>query len=807
MKVDTPVFGVSQAITVTVSHTGSWNIATAPINGVTFSGSGHFDKTGPQTLILNASGTPTAATASPYSYTINATPSCTFTRSVTHTSSGGTAVVTSYSCGTAAGTMTAGTEVSGVTQTISATVQIAGSYNITATSNGVTFAGSGSLVAGSQNIVLTATGIPVESSTAIGYALNVSPTCIFTRTVLDPSSGGTAVFQGTPNCSTSMTGAMTANTMITTGSVTQTITVNVATAGSYSISTALVNGVTFSGTGSLPAGTRTIELTATGTPASAAASPYIYTINTTPSCNFNRSVSDLSSGGTAVFQGTPNCNASSTGSMRVNAVVSGVRQRISVVATTPGSYNISTAQVNGVTFAASGNLNMGPNDIELIATGTPASAAASPYSYTINTIPSCTFSRTVNPVALPANITLSAISPHFVASIFDNDYAPYSAPTGVASFVRPVAAGGGSEPLIDLQGTLTTTGVSISIPYTVTGTSPVNLPPYSQTITIPAASTEDNNSRDVSFSYSSTTLGVGPGTITATLRAIGGILNVKKLDIQAGVGSDNLGVLLAQFTYATNSTGATANFQYRAIAGIPDRNFNDANHRMLYLPVPGTRGTTWLNNNLGANYSNTTRPQFNPARQAASSGDHHAYGSLFQWGRTSDGHELINWTSSTVATVVNTAIGGPSLPNGVSSFTPGPNFIAMNNPNSPYFNDWLFPKNTSLWQAGTGTNNPCPIGFRVPTYDELNDERNTWFINGVLVNNPAGALISPLKWTLAGNRNLNLGDVVQFGNSAGFYWSSSVITDFSRLLNINSPFSDMQSDFRSFGMSVRCIKE
>jgi hypothetical protein len=699
--------------------------------------------------------------------------------------------------------MTARTEVSNVTQNITAIVQTAGSYNITATSNGVTFAGSGFIGSGSQNIVLTATGIPVESSTAIGYALNVSPTCIFTRTVLDPSSGGTAVFQGTPNCSTSMTGAMTANTMITTGSVTQTITVNVATAGSYNISTALVNGVTFSGSGPIQTGPRTIELTATGTPASAAASPYIYTINTTPSCNFNRSVSDLSSGGTAVFQGTPNCNASSTGSMRVNAVVSGVRQRISVVATTPGSYNISTALVNGVTFAASGNLNVGTNDIELIATGTPASAAASPYSYTINTIPSCTFSRTVNPVALPANITLSAISPHFVASILDDDYAPYNAPTGVATFARPVAAGGVSEPLIDLQGTLTTTGVSISIPYTVTGTSSVNLPAYSQTITIPAASTEDNNSRDVSFSYSSTTLGVGPGTITATLRAIGGILNVKKLDIQSGVGSDNLGVLLAQFTYATNSTGATANFQYRAIAGIPDRNFNDPNHKMLYLPVPGNGGTTWLNNNLGANYSNTTRPQFNPARQAASSGDHHAYGSLFQWGRTSDGHELINWTSSTVATVVNAGIGGG---NGVGSFTPGSNFIAMNNPNAPFFNDWLNPKNTTLWQANTGTNNPCPIGFRVPTFDELNIERNTWFIDGVFVNNPSGALISPLKWTLAGNRNLNL-DEVRFGNSAGFYWSSSVITNFSRLLNINSPFSDMLDDYRSFGMSVRCIKE
>ena len=35
------------------------------------------------------------------------------------------------------------------------------------------------------------------------------------------------------------------------------------------------------------------------------------------------------------------------------------------------------------------------------------------------------------------------------------------------------------------------------------------------------------------------------------------------------------------------------------------------------------------------------------------SNDHLAYGSFYQWGRFSDGHELITWTSATAGTPVN----------------------------------------------------------------------------------------------------------------------------------------------------------
>jgi hypothetical protein len=285
---------------------------------------------------------------------------------------------------------------------------------------------------------------------------------------------------------------------------------------------------------------------------------------------------------------------------------------------------------------------------------------------------------------------------------------------------------------------------------------------------------------------------VGSGTINATLQAVGGTLNAKKLDIQTGIGNDYLGWLLAQFTYATNSSGGTANFDFRNIAPIPDRNIADAAHRMLYVPVAGLDGKTWLNNNLGANYANTTNGAFNPAAQASSSTDQNAYGSLFQWGRGADGHELINWTSNIAGTGVNAATSGTS-----SSTTPGNSFLSLSS-------NWYTgssPDPNSLWQGVSGTNNPCPIGYRVPTETELNNQRVSWSSN-----NPAGAIASPLKLPLAGGRNASNGSLVNVG-TFGHYWSNTVSSTNARLLRFNSFDTNIFTLLRAHGFSVRCLKD
>lgn len=487
------------------------------------------------------------------------------------------------------------------------------------------------------------------------------------------------------------------------------------------------------------------------------------------------------SNGTAIVSAYT-CSTASAGSMVAGIEISSgiVKQTITATVTIVGTYSISTT-ANGVTFAGSGTFaGTGAQLIELTATGTPTAATASPYSYTLNTTPNCSFSRTtIDP--LPPNITLSAIGSYFVTSVYDQDYLPYTAPTGAASLATAQAANGTNETTtLNIQGILRTTGVTLKIPYTVQPGYSVNLQIFTQTINVPASYTQDGIARDVTFSYGIQNSLAGSSTITATLKAVGDTLKAKKLDIQTGIGNDNLGWLMAQFTYATNNSGGTANFQFRNIAAIPDRKIDDAAHVMFYMPVLGADGKTWLNNNLGANYANTTKVAFNPAAQASSSTDANAYGSLFQWGRGADGHEF--------RTSGNTA--GPIATPWTST-----NFIT--NSTSP--NDWRTPQDVNIWQGVSGSNNPCPIGYRLPTETEMTNQKSTWASS-----NSASAFGSPIKLTVAGRRNAGDGSLSDV-NTVGVYWISTVSSASSRSFGFNSTLAEMYNDFRVFGFTVRCI--
>ena len=355
-------------------------------------------------LIANGSGsftytiTGTPASVGTASFAINeGGQSCTVTALVTDNSSNGTAAVSSYTCSTAsAGNLTAGVAVSGVSQTITANVTTAGTYSIaTAAVNGVTFAGTGTFAStGSQTVVLTATGTPTSATASpYTYTLATTPSCTFTRTVTDNSSGGTSVIGSITACNTTVTGSMVAGTTVS--GVSQTITVNVTTAGTYSIATAAVNGVTFAGSGTFAStGSQTVVLTASGTPTAATASPYSYVLNTTPSCTFTRTVTDPSSNGSSVIGSITACNTTVTGTMSAGTTVSGVSQTITVNVTTVGTYNIS-ATMNGVTFAGTGTFaSTGSQTVVLTATGKPTVTGTN--TFTLNTNPTCSFSRSVN---------------------------------------------------------------------------------------------------------------------------------------------------------------------------------------------------------------------------------------------------------------------------------------------------------------------------------------------------------------------------------------------------------------------------
>jgi uncharacterized protein (TIGR02145 family) len=190
-------------------------------------------------------------------------------------------------------------------------------------------------------------------------------------------------------------------------------------------------------------------------------------------------------------------------------------------------------------------------------------------------------------------------------------------------------------------------------------------------------------------------------------------------------------------------------------------------------------GKTWMARNLGS------------SRVAISSTDHLAYGSLYQWGRGSDGHELISWSNSSNGTPIYATTNTLS-----STDVPGtPNFILI--PIAAPF-DWRIGQNVNLWQGVTGTNNPCPAGYRIPTETEWSQEVATWSSPSA-----AGAFDSPLKLTVAGYRDMY--GYISFPGTSGFYWSSTVNGTSSRRLRLIN--TDIANEVRAAGASVRCIQD
>jgi len=114
--------------------------------------------------------------------------------------------------------------------------------------------------------------------------------------------------------------------------------------------------------------------------------------------------------------------------------------------------------------------------------------------------------------------------------------------------------------------------------------------------------------------------------------------------------------------------------------------------------------------------------------------------------------------------------------------------------------DWRNPQNDNLWQGVTGTNNPCPSGFRLPTETELLEETASWSSQ-----NTDGAYASPLKFTVAGIR-WSIDGSLAFVGTRGSYWSSTVTSPYSRSLYFGSSEVGTGSSHRAQGGSVRCIK-
>ena len=206
---------------------------------------------------------------------------------------------------------------------------------------------------------------------------------------------------------------------------------------------------------------------------------------------------------------------------------------------------------------------------------------------------------------------------------------------------------------------------------------------------------------------------------------------------------------------------------------------NPANPTIINNVTNPTTGRTWMDRNLGAN------------RASISSTDAQSYGSLYQWGRGSDGHQCVNrysgdgvTTSSTTSTLSST-----DTPNH------GSFIVTSTNPHN-----WRSSLNNFLWRNTYGTNNPCPheFGYRLPTNAEFEEERDTWPPSN------AGGFASVLKLPYSGWRTGN-GTFQNVGTN-GYSWTFNVTSTSANYFLTASNGSGTYVNARSIGMSVRCIK-
>ena len=210
------------------------------------------------------------------------------------------------------------------------------------------------------------------------------------------------------------------------------------------------------------------------------------------------------------------------------------------------------------------------------------------------------------------------------------------------------------------------------------------------------------------------------------------------------------------------------------------------------VTVTLSNGQVWMDRNLGA------------SRVATSPTDYEAYGSLYQWCRAADGHQLISWESSTAGTGEN----GTTTTLATNVEDAGHSQFIINNSSSYSWMDVALEDATAWWyNSQQGVNNPCPDGFHVPTQTEL-----TTLASWLLSNSEQNNDYSTLKLCFAGVRQATDGSISVAGTE-GRLWSSTVtemytniwMAYFIKIKDSAIEYSNLAST-ESYGLSIRCLQ-
>jgi hypothetical protein len=399
----------------------------------------------------------------------------------------------------------------------------------------------------------------------------------------------------------------------------------------------------------------------------------------------------------------------------------------------------------------------------------------------VNNSAGATPSAPLNPVATAgiAQASIAFTTPALNGGNSITGYTVTSSPGGFTS-------SGATSPLI-------VTGLTAGIPYTFTvvatnslGNSVASVASNAVSpVTVPGAprnpvATPGNVQSSIAFTEP---LSNGGSTITSyTVTSSPGTLTKTGTTSPIVITGLTPGTTYTFTVKANNAAGssvasnATADIVTTAASGYATC---DGTRHTDIVEITSSTGKKWMDRNLGA------------TRVAASATDYMAFGCLYQWGRSNDGHASINWTASNSGTPVN-----GSTTTLADTDTPGDALFIISTL-SPF--DWISNNNNLRWQAGSQVNNPCPNGFHVPTDAEITNE-----ITYNSINNYTTAFSSIFKFVLPGYRSKDNAGIIAGTN--GYYWSSTVIFTDTKCRTIGNSTSSFINK-RSFGLSVRCIKD
>lgn len=189
------------------------------------------------------------------------------------------------------------------------------------------------------------------------------------------------------------------------------------------------------------------------------------------------------------------------------------------------------------------------------------------------------------------------------------------------------------------------------------------------------------------------------------------------------------------------------------------------------------------------------------------------YGKLYQWGRKYGQ----GYSTDYDATAPEIIEGPISVAVGQQEIYSNTFFKVTESPR-----DWTSPRDNKLWNSGTEENpvkteyDPCPTGWRVPTYAELDKLINN-YSSWLTVDGQEGRYFTgdytyldnapQVFFPAAGSRYSDVGRVYDRGYN-GNYWSSRPYSTGALSLYVDRSNVYMgYSDGRAYGSSVRCVQE